>query len=120
MKKLLLLIFLACSSGVYAQVNCSQLSELADNNGTMYGTKYIFIAQGNKGFRAYFHSAPSNQCKIKNLFVIPQNSVIAYQEFKNENKTWLFVMYIDKNGNDITGWVKEQDFKISSSLGPIQ
>lgn len=120
MKKLLLLMLLACSSGAYAQVNCSQLSEIADDNGLMYGTKYIFVVQGNKGFRTYFHSAPSNQCKIKNLFVIPEDSVIAYQEFKNENQTWLFVMYVDKNGNDTTGWVKERDFKISGSLGHIQ
>jgi len=34
MKKLILLILLACSTGVYAQVNCSQLSEIADDNYT--------------------------------------------------------------------------------------
>lgn len=120
MNKILLSMILACSSGAYAQVNCLQLGKIADDNGVMYGTKYFFVAQGDKGFRAYFHSAPSNQCKIKNLFVIPRDSVIAYQEFKNENQAWIFVMYVDKNGIDTTGWVKARDFKISSSLGPIQ
>lgn len=111
---------LLISSGAYAQVNCSQLSKIADDNGLMYGTKYSFIVQGNKGFRTHFYSAPSTQCKISDLFLIPKDSVIAYQEFKNENQTWLYVMYVDKNGNDTTGWVKGRDFKISKSIDIVQ
>lgn len=121
MKKLLLLaIASACSAAVWASPSCDRLAKIADDNGTMFGTKYSFVVQGNKGFRTYFHSAPSNQCKIKNLFVIPKDSVIAYQEFKNENQTWLYVMYIDRNGNDTSGWVKARDFKISGSLSPAR
>lgn len=121
MKKILILTTtMIFSVGAWASPYCDRLAKIADDNGLMFGTKYSFIVKGQKGFRTYFHSAPSNECKIKNLFVIPKDSVIAYQEFKNENQTWLYVMYIDKDGNDTIGWVKERDFKISGSLSPVQ
>ncbi|TCM60899.1 hypothetical protein EC844_13019 [Acinetobacter calcoaceticus] len=104
------------SAGVWADINCEKLAKIADDNGLMHGSKYIYTVQGNKGLRTYFHSAPSEQCKIKNLFLIPNDSVIAYQQFKNENRTWIYVMYIDKNGNDTMGWMKVQHFKITSKF----
>lgn len=117
MKKLLLLITISLlSGGAWAETNCDKLSKIADENGRFYGTKYIHTVQGKSGFRTSFYSAPSEQCKIKNLFLIPNDSVIAYQEFKNENHTWLYVMYVDKNGNDTSGWMKERDFKVTSKF----
>ena len=119
MKKLLLIACCMVSGGAWAG-SCDRLSKIADDNGAHYGTKYSYTVIGNKGFRTYFHSAPANECKLKDLFIIPQDSVIAYQEFKNQNQTWMFVMYIDKNGNDSTGWVKAKDFKISGRFSPLQ
>lgn len=101
-------------------INCAQLSKIADDNGSMYGTKYSFVVQGQKGFRTYFHSAPSAQCKIKDLFLIPNDSVVGYQEFTNENRTWLYVMYVDKNGRDTSGWMLTKDLKISGSVSMTQ
>ena len=63
MKKLILLILLACSTGVYAQVNCSQLSEIADDNYTELEALTLYKVSGGKGFRSYFYSAPSKACK---------------------------------------------------------
>ena len=120
MKKLLLLLCCTLSAGVYAANDCDRLSKIADENGTSYGTKYSYNVIGKKGFRTYFHSAPSNQCKLKDIFIIPNDSVIAYQEFKNENQTWLYVMFVDKNGNDTSGWVKARDFKVSGRFSPVQ
>lgn len=116
MKKLLLLPLLFISSFTLADMSCDRLSKIADDNGVLYGTKYIHTVQGKKGFRTYFYSAPSEQCKIKNLFLIPNDSVIAYQQFTNENRTWIYVMYVDKNGNDTMGWMKDADFKITSKF----
>lgn len=116
MKKLFFSLLITLSTAASANINCDQLSKLADDNGVMYGTKYMFTLQGPKGFRSNFHSAPSAQCSIKNLFLIPNDTVIAYQQFQNENYTWFYVMYIDKNGNDTTGWMKEKDFKMTSRL----
>ena len=75
---------------------CENLSKIANENSLQYGTKYAFKVQGLKGTRVHFHSAPSKYCVNKNLFIIPNDSVIAYQElyqylgqelpFKNENE----------------------------------
>ena len=118
MKKIALITTLLIVCSKASAINCSQLSKIADDNSITYGTKASFVVQGQKGFRTYFHSAPSSQCKIKELFLIPKDSIVAYQEFKNQNKTWLYVMYIDKNGKDTSGWMLESDFKISGSLSP--
>ena len=116
MKKIALITTLLIVCGEASAINCSQLSKIADDNSIPYGTKYSFVVKGQKGFRTYFYSAPSSECKIKQLFLIPKDSVVAYQEFNNENKTWLYVMYIDKNGKDTEGWVLENHFKVSGSL----
>ena len=63
MKKILLSMILACSSGAYAQVNCSQLSEIADDNYTELEALTLYKVSGGKGFRSYFYSAPSKACK---------------------------------------------------------
>ena len=120
MKKIILSAALFVLCGKASALTCSQLAKIADDNGIAYGTKYSFVVKGSKGFRTYFHSAPSSECKIKQLFLIPKDSVIAYQEFKNQNRTWIYVMYIDKNGNDTSGWVKARDFKVSGSLSPAR
>ena len=106
------------SSSLYASPNCDQLAKIADDNGANYGAKYSYTVKGPKGYRSYFHTAPSEQCKMKNVFIIPKDSVIAYQEFKNENELWLYVMYISNNGVDTEGWVKAKDFKISGRISP--
>lgn len=95
MKRILFtFIFLILGSNASA-FTCTELSKIVDDNSIRYGTKYSFVVQGQKGFRTYFHSAPSSQCKIKQLFIIPKNSVIAYQEFKNEKETWKYYRRLD-------------------------
>ena len=118
MKKIALITALLTICGNASAFTCNELSRIADENSIQYGTKYSFVVQGQKGFRTYFHSAPSAQCKIKQLFLIPKDSVVAYQEFKNEKETWLYVMYFGKDGNTTEGWVLEKHFKISGSLSP--
>lgn len=118
MKKLLFISLLSLSSFTWA--DCAKLSKIADDNSLEYGSKYSFVVQGQKGFRSYFHSAPSNNCKFRDIFVIPKDSVIGYSEFKNENQTWIYVMYVDKNGNDTTGWIKEKNLKLTGSIDPVQ
>jgi len=116
MKYLMFLAFIICSTASSADLDCKQLSKIADENGTMFGTKYFFTLQGQKGFRSYFHNAPSSQCKNSKLFLIPDDTVVAYQQFNYEGISWLYVMYIDKQGRDTSGWMKDQDFKLSSQL----
>ncbi|MHA3055526.1 hypothetical protein E0H77_09560 [Acinetobacter sp. ANC 4633] len=103
-------------SGKTSALTCMQLAKIADDNADTPRTKYSFVVKGGKGFRTYFHSAPSHECKIDGLFIIPQNSVIAYQYFKNQNKQWMYVMYIDENGKDTEGWVLKSDFKMTGYI----
>ncbi|WP_111891234.1 hypothetical protein [Acinetobacter sp. MB5] len=117
-KSYLFAISCLISSSLYASPNCDQLAKIADDNGANYGTKYSYTVKGPKGYRSYFHTAPSEKCKMKNVFIIPKDSVIAYQEFKNENELWLYVMYISNNGVDTEGWVKAKDFKVSGRINP--
>lgn len=119
MKKILLIASCLVAANAWAG-DCTKLSKIAEDNGQEYGTKYSYTVQGKKGFRTYFHSAPSSSCRLNNTFIIPNDSVIAYSEFKNENKTWLYVMFIDKNGKDATGWVISNDFKISGRFSSVQ
>ena len=103
-------IFLLTSFKASA-ISCEELTKVAEDNSGISTTKYTYTVQGKKGFRTYFHSAPSTKCKIKELFLIPKDSVIAYSYFIYENKKWMNIMYIDKKGNYPTGWVLEKDFK---------
>lgn len=94
-----------------APLSCKELSKITDDNAGVLRTKYSYNVKGNKGFRTYFHSAPSNQCKIKGLFIIPNDNVIAYSYFTYENTDWMYVMYTNKNGDETYGWVKVKDFQ---------
>lgn len=107
MKKLLIPIILGLSSSAYAQVNCSQLSEIADDNYTELEALTLYKVSGGKGFRSYFYSAPSKACKKNQVFVIPKDTVVAYYSFNNEGQQWLYAVYTNKNNVKTTGWLRE-------------
>lgn len=112
MKKTLLLSALVlCSSGLYAKSTCSELSTIADNNYTELDSLELQKVAGSKGDRAFFHSAPSAECKLNKVFIIPNDVVTTYYSFENENKTWLYVVYTSRNGKKTAGWVAKKDFK---------
>lgn len=119
MKLILLFLMLIPVSSIAnseMKLACENLSKIANENSLQYGTKYAFKVQGLKGTRVHFHSAPSKYCVNKNLFIIPNDSVIAYQEFINENQQWFYAKYIDKDGNDHDGWFLQENFKLSGSI----
>jgi len=107
MKKILLSMILACSSGAYAQVNCSQLSEIADDNYTELDALTLFKVSGEKGSRSYFYSAPSKACKNNQAFVISKDTVVAYYSFNNEGQQWLYAVYTNKSNVKTTGWLRK-------------
>lgn len=123
MEKIILMVLLGLySSSVWADKSCEEISNIADKNGRLYGTKASFNVKGSKGFRANFYSAPSKKCRISKQFLIPNDSVIAYKEFKNEKQTWIYVMYpysIDKNGDNPSGWMKRNEFKLSGRFSGL-
>ena len=102
-----------------AWAGCEELNRIADKKGIHYGTEYSFIVKGPQGHRAYFHSAPANKCKYTKSYIIPNDSVIGYQEFSNDKHNWIYVMYGSKDRVYTSGWIKEDDLKISDRISPI-
>lgn len=115
MKKLLLVMFLVCSSGVYAQVNCSQLSELSDDNYTELDALTLFKVSGKNSSRTHFYSAPSKSCKNNQVFVIPNDTVVAYYSFNNEGQQWLYAVYTNKNNVKTRGWLQKNSLTFAGT-----
>lgn len=108
MKKLLLLSTLLFSAGVWANPNCEKLANIATANASNYGDeKTVALIEGKKGSRAYFHSAPSSQCKTQ-LFVIPKDKVEVLQDIRSNGEAWAYVVFIGGETPTITqGWIKK-------------
>ncbi|WP_291348083.1 MULTISPECIES: hypothetical protein [unclassified Acinetobacter] len=112
MKRILILSALAlCSTGLYAKPTCSELSNIADNSYVELDALELQKFIGSKGQREYFHSAPSAQCKLDKVFIIPNDVVTAYYTFKNENQNWLYVVYTSKEGKKTAGWITKNNFR---------
>lgn len=116
-KSYLFAISCLISSSLYASPNCDQLAKIAENNGEVQG---LYKVKSLKGLRSYFYSAPSEQCKSKNVFIISKDTVFMYQKVKNENQWWMYVMYTANDGvTDTQGWVKVRDFdKLAGRTSP--
>jgi hypothetical protein len=65
-----------------------------------------------------FYSAPSLNCPMKGIFVVPRDEVVAYAETKDG---WSSVMYVNpRSGNQVSGWVRSARLKAKGTLGPSQ
>lgn len=63
--------------------------------------------------RLYFHSAPSDQCKLTS-FIIPKDDVTVYQR----HNEWSYVMYVHpKTGEDTSGWVHSRRLELRGTFG---
>lgn len=110
MKKLSLLIVTSIFSvGVWASPNCEKLAQLAESSASNYGDDATAIIQGKKGSRAYFYTAPSNQCKTT-TFVIPKDRITLMQDIKSEGETWVYVAFSGGEVPTLThGWMKKSN-----------
>ncbi|WP_171405821.1 hypothetical protein [Acinetobacter sp. SWAC57] len=67
--------------------------------------------------RVYFHSAPSNTCKIKDLFMIKNDHITAYSTYDDGQEQWVSVMYFSKRlGDTVQGWAKLKDFEYTGTM----
>ncbi|MGM1003057.1 hypothetical protein [Acinetobacter haemolyticus] len=116
MKKLILLSLIAFNCSVAnAKATCTELSNIADNNYVELDALELQKFIGSKGEKAFFHSAPSAQCKLNKVFIIPDDVVTAYYTFQNEDKTWLYVVYTSKEGKKTAGWIPKNNFRFLST-----
>jgi len=67
--------------------------------------------------RLYFYSAPDEQCKINDLFIINGdlvNASVDYNEFT-------YVIYFSKGGKEFDGWVKSNRLvPTGTGIGPAK
>lgn len=117
MNKIILLVvtmFLSC--GAFANVSCSKLSNLADNNYKELDALELLQVAKNLNPRVYFHSAPSEKCKISQLFIIPSDVALAYYLFRNEDQDWVYITYTGKDNKKTAGWVQRKYFNFLKTV----
>lgn len=65
--------------------------------------------------KVYFFSAPDDNCKIKELFIVNGDLVDAYADYKE----FSYVMYFKKNGDVVKGWIHSKSIKpTGTGIGP--
>ena len=68
--------------------------------------------------RVQFYSAPNLHCPVSGVFVIPNDTLVAYAQTRDG---WSSVMYVNpKTGNDVSGWVRSARLKVTGTMGPKQ
>lgn len=97
--------------------SCNSLDKQASQQSVRYQPRLSMQVIGQKGYRSHFYAAPSEQCKLKQLFLIPKDSVIAYEEIKSDGQTWVSVMYVRNDGETVQGWMKNKDLKVTGKIG---
>jgi hypothetical protein len=63
--------------------------------------------------RLYFHTTPDEKCVRKNVFVVPKDKLVAYEEYGG----WSSVVYLAKGGHIYTGWVSTNRLKFVGTEG---
>lgn len=85
-------------------VNCEALSQKASNyypeNKTIVLTRKI-----NEVKRSYFYSAPNEECKIKNLFIVNNDIVNIYKEYFG----FSYGSYVSTGGKINYGWINSSN-----------
>ncbi len=65
--------------------------------------------------RLHFNNAPSKECKVKSLFLVPGDKVIGYSEYNG----FTSVAYFKENGDSVDGWLDTSQLKNTGlSNGP--
>lgn len=83
--------------------DCGTVDRLGNDEGVRipgHLAIYKVIGEG----RLPFHSAPDARCAIPDVFIIPNDEVIAYVEYGG----FTYVMYLKKGGGDASGWVRSE------------
>lgn len=115
LKLLSIFCVLSISSSVIASNDCSELNSNIQNQNNQIAPVWILLVKAKH--RVHFHSAPTKNCKSKDLFIIHGDSVTAYNLYKDSHQQeWVYVMYYSKRQNleseIVEGWVKLKDFEI--------
>jgi len=111
------LLCLCLFSGLsHAAVDCSALAEKI--SGKVPEFHPVLQGKAIGAGRVHFHTAPNEACANNKLFVIPGDGLTIYSML--EDKSWLEVNYVAKDGEDYTGWVRADRVKLGVPYGASQ
>jgi len=99
---LLGVFLICCLSTASANDECKKLDIKFTTDGTIFDNTDNIYKVGGEG-RLQFYSAPDKECSIKGVFVVPGDKLYAYVEYGG----YYSVMFIDRNGEQVTGWVEK-------------
>ncbi len=97
-KIMLSILLYGFSCYTFAGDFCSELSKTAEKE-QEYVDHSMNIYKVTSKTRLYFNSAPSEQCKINNAFIINGDVVSGYTILNG----YLFASYFKKNGDSVDG-----------------
>lgn len=106
------------SSGLFRKLrsDSEQCGEL-DYAATTRGGR---ISSGNSGYRVntsrtYFYTAPDEKCKNNKLFIVRNDLINSYINYKG----FSYVVFFKKNGESVSGWVHSDSItSTGTGLGP--
>ena len=109
----LALILLSLALPLAAQESCPTLNQQAEQQQAYLNPPSTYAVTG-KG-RLYFHTAPNDHCRSREIFVIPGDELIAYTEYQG----WYSVMYSNpRSGQDFHGWVRPERLIMRGTIRP--
>jgi hypothetical protein len=101
-------------AGAGAENACSKIAEMAVRH-------QAFIPRHLSGRRVvgngrfYLNFAPDKRCRMKDVFVVPNDRVEAYSDYQG----FTDVTYWDAKGNDVSGWVlSSRVVETGTGIGP--
>ncbi|WP_213993147.1 hypothetical protein [Sodalis sp. dw_96] len=98
----------------FANVFCENLNRNVEREQYYINSNESGYKVGSIG-RAYFYSAPSEECKIKSLFIVHGDQVDVLAEYNGYSS----IIYFKKDENPILGWIKtEALISAGTGIGP--
>lgn len=111
-KEITVAISITCAVGIAnaQKTDCRKVLAAAEAKA---GYMTTISAEVSGSGRLYFHTAPHDDCRSMDIFVLPGEVVYAY----TESEGWMSVMYVNiKTGKDASGWVKKSRLKVTGNL----
>ncbi len=110
------LLFILLLAPLMSWAGCAEINSVAEQN-------QILIPTDESGYvvndtnRVYIYSAPNEDCKINELFIVHGDLINAYADYQGFSS----VMYFKKNGDTVSGWVHSDSIKSTGTgVGPTE
>jgi hypothetical protein len=110
--KILFIISLITFKNLYANEICKATSKVER---VLFSPPVSMVVVGTG--RLHFHSSTFKDCAIKDLFIVPNDSVIGYGTSSDDK--WTEIMYVHpKTQKESIGWVMTSRLKIIGKIAP--